>query len=126
MNAMIAAAVAGFALGAAWLGLIGLPFFVPSYLDLAVEYRAAAKAAEAQEARGDAIEALRGDEADAGRDDVEAERGSCEARLRQRDALWSARLAERPPREQDDDEGAVCGDFRPLRDSLRDAGVVDG
>lgn len=127
MIARIAAPfAAGFAAAVIWLVLIGVPFIVPSYLDLAVDYRTAAGAAGAQLARGDAIEELRGEEAGEAVAVTETERSNCEARLAVRDRLHAADLARCLGRVPDDAESPQCGDFRPLRDSLRDAGLFDG
>lgn len=116
----------GAAMGVLWLLFVGVPFFAPSYLDLAIKHRVAEAAAGAQQARGDAIEDLRKGEAEEAVAATETERSNCEARLAVRDRLHAAELARCLGREPDDAESPQCGDFRPLRDSLRDAGLVDG
>ena len=117
---------AGFAAAVLWLVFVGVPWLIPSYLDLAIKHRAAAAAAEAQQDRGDRIEDLRGEEADEARAVAEDERRACDARLAARERLWSARVAGLQSEEPGPHEALVCGDYRPLRDSLRDAGLADG
>lgn len=123
---MRAAFAAGFAACLIWLGFIGVPLIVPSYVELAVAHRTAAAAAGAQQERGDAIEDLRGEEHREAVSSVEAERSDCDARLAARDALWSARMDRLLMEEPETNEAPVCRDFRPVRDSLRDAGLADG
>ena len=83
---------AGFGLGLGagvfWLLFAGVPLFVPSYLELAIDYRAAASAAAAQEERGDLIQDNREEEGVRALEDLDAERSSCQARLdRQRESF---------------------------------------
>lgn len=116
----------GLAAALVWILFIGVPVLIPSYVELAVQHRAAAAAAAAQQARGDQSEANRAIEAERADEGVSAERLSCDARVSACERRWSAFVSRMTPECPDAETPLYELPVRSVRSVLIDAGLDDG
>jgi len=86
------AALAGFMAGALWLLAMGVPFILPSWLDLRARVEVREAAAQGQAEAFDASEAIRKDEGVAAIIGVDDERQSCAAEIASLSAMYERAL----------------------------------
>lgn len=121
-------AALGFAAAVVWLGFVGVPLIVPSYLDLALAYRAEQAKAEALTDQVDATETARKTDHAIATGTVGGERASCEARLADQRAIFAARIAALETYQPESDDAPSCaadGPYLSAAEWMRRAGLSD-